>query len=142
MSNNSASGSSVVDLTGDEDLLVDLSWLRRSGGPQSGPQTGQVQAQHGTAGTAQQLYPIHGALPLGSQVKQDPVLQATPAHAASLNPIQAQALAQAAAQASAAAAASAAASSASRPASSSSVADNSALADQPHSRHQVSLLLQ
>ena len=140
MSNNSASGSSVVDLTGDEDLLVDLSWLRRSGGPQSGPQTGQVQAQHGTAGTAQQLYPIHGALPLGSQVKQDPVLQAPSAHAASLNPIQAQALAQAAAQASAAA--SAAASSASRPASSSSVADNSALADQPHSRPQVSLLLQ
>lgn len=132
----SASQSAVVDLTEDEDLLMDLSWLRGSTGSQPGPAAATAQAQSSTAATVQpQQLPAVGAATPSARVKQDPsgpsASQAYP-HAVLLARAQAEAQMRAASQAGAASA-----TSAMPPPSSSASAAQQAIADQPHFRFQV-----
>lgn len=133
----SRSSSAVVDLTEDEDLLMDLSWLRGTTGP--APAAAAAPAQSGTATTLQQqqLPAVRATMPSGL-VKQDmsaPSASQAHTHAVLLARAQAEAQTRAAAQAGAASAASAM----TLPSNGASAAQQ-AQADQPHFRFQVMLM--
>lgn len=134
--------SAVVDLTEDEDLLMDLSWLRGNTRSQPAPAAEAAHAHSGTAAAVQQqqLPAVRATIPSG-RVKQDPSAPSASqahAHAVLLARAQAEAQMREAAQTGASSAASAA--SAMPPPSSSASAAQQAQADQPHFRFQVELM--